>query len=289
MHILITGSNGQLGSELFDRSKDNPQHTYVFVDVDVLDITDRAAVDAFFRAQHFDACINCAAYTAVDKAESNESLAFDINVTGVENLARACSAHGATLYHISTDFVFDGQKGSPYTVDDPVEPLSVYGRTKAEGEYRAFMVCSNTILIRTSWVYSFYGNNFVKTMIRLGKEKESIQVVDDQTGSPTYAYDLAKVLFVALEKQGAVPPGIYHFTDAGSTTWFGFAQKIMELYGLPCVVHPIPTSGYPTPAQRPAYSVLDCSLIQQTLNIEIPHWELALEQCISRLKNETDA
>lgn len=284
MHILVTGSNGQLGNEIRRIARQLGQHTYVFVDVDELDITDASAVKNYFAAHAFDICINCAAYTAVDKAESDAALCHAINVTGVENLANACQAAQAVLFHISTDFVFDGQGTHPYTIDHPVQPLSVYGQTKAEGEYRALSLNSKTILIRTSWVYSTFGNNFMKTMIRLGKERESLGVVDDQVGCPTYARDLADVIFRFIEKLPAVPFGIYHFSNAGSTSWAGFAKRIMELNDLPCQVNPIATSDYPTPAKRPAYSVLDCSQTAQLLQFEIPSWQTALEDCIHQLK-----
>lgn len=287
MHILITGSRGQLGNEMRMRARRYPEHLFWFVDVDELDITDRKAVNAFFALHRIDICVNCAAYTAVDKAESEEALAWKINVEGVENLALACAAHNAVLIHISTDFVFDGKASKPYLPGNPVNPLSVYGRTKAEGESRALSACAKTILIRTAWVYSSFGNNFVKTMIRLGKEKQEIRVVDDQTGSPTYAGDLADVIFRCMEKLPGLAYGIYHFTDAGTVTWCGFAQAIMRLYGLSCKVHPIATKDYPTPAKRPAYSVLDCQKTAEALQIEIPHWEDSLRHCINEIKNKS--
>lgn len=286
MRILVTGSKGQLGNEIRVLSKQFPGPEYVFVDVDELDITDNNAVQQFFAKYKFDICINCAAYTAVDKAESDATMAQKINVTGVEYLANACQKNDAVLFHISTDFVFDGSATAPIEIDAPVAPISVYGQTKAEGEYRALSLNKKTILIRTSWVYSFFGNNFVKTMIRLGKEKPELGVVDDQVGCPTYAADLAMVIFEFISRLEQVEYGIYHFSNAGVTSWCGFATKIMELYGLPCKVNPIATSQYPTPAQRPKYSVLNCNKTIQTLNISIPHWETALSQCIQLLKQQ---
>lgn len=285
MKILVTGSKGQLGNEIRDLSRKHPEHDYVFVDVDELDITDASAVNSFFSEYKFEICINCAAYTAVDKAESDKLSAHKINVTGVEYLANASQKNKAVLFHISTDFVFDGHSQMPYKIDHPVNPLSVYGQTKAEGEYRALSLNEKTILIRTSWVYSFYGNNFVKTMIRLGKEKTDLNVVDDQTGCPTYAGDLAIVIFEFIKKLNSVPYGIYHFSNTGATTWCGFAQEIMHQYGLHCHVHPITTDQYPTPAQRPKYSLLDISGTINTLKIQIPDWKTSLNHVIQLLKN----
>jgi dTDP-4-dehydrorhamnose reductase len=283
--ILITGSNGQLGSELQDIAKRNKQHEYIFVDVDDLDITEANAVDTFFSLYNFDICINCAAYTAVDKAEADHLLAFKINVTGVEHLAKACQKNNAVFIHISTDFVFDGEATEPYNVDHPVNPISVYGQTKAEGEYRALSLNTKTILIRTSWVYSFYGHNFVKTMIKLGKEKTSLNVVDDQIGVPTYAGDLANVIFKFIEAAKTLEFGIYHYSNSGVTTWCGFATEIMHLYNLNCAVNPITTEQYPTPAKRPKYSLLNTEKIKQVLHIEIPDWKKSLNHVIQLIKN----
>lgn len=286
MKILVTGSNGQLGNELRVISKMHAEHNYVFVDVDVLDITNKTAVQHIFKSEQFDICINCAAYTAVDKAETDSELAYKINVTGVENLANACQQYNVVFFHISTDFVFDGNAISPIAVDAPVSPISVYGQTKAEGEYRALSLNKQTILIRTSWVYSFFGANFVKTMVRLGKERDELGVVNDQIGCPTYAYDLAHVIFEFIAKLSNVTYGVYHFSNTGVTSWFGFAEAIMKNYGLACKVNAIPTSAYPTPAKRPKYSVMDCSKTIETLNINIPHWENALQRCIQLLKQQ---
>lgn len=284
MHILVTGSKGQLGSELQRIARTRSGYTYTFVDVDELDITNATAVRRYFDQRKVDICINCAAYTAVDKAESDPTLCHAINVTGVENLANACEVHQAVFFHISTDFVFDGNGTAPYTIEHPVQPISVYGQTKAEGEYRALSLCAKTILIRTSWVYSTFGNNFVKTMIRLGKERETLGVVNDQIGCPTYARDLAAVIFRFVDALPNVPYGIYHFSNSGNTSWAGFAKRIMELYGLNCTINPITTAEYPTPAKRPHYSVLDCSGTTALLQFEIPSWESSLEDCIQQLK-----
>ncbi|MFI5171058.1 MAG: 3'(2'),5'-bisphosphate nucleotidase CysQ [Chitinophagales bacterium] len=283
--ILITGSKGQLGNELQLIAKRRPEHKYIFVDVDELDITDRKAVAEFFRRHQFDICINCAAYTAVDKAESEKEIAHKINVEGVENLAFAIQQNDGILFHISTDFVFDGNTSATYDVDHPVNPLSVYGATKAEGEYRALSVNRKTILIRTSWVYSFFGNNFVKTMIRLGKERSELNVVDDQVGAPTYAGDLADVIFKFIDRLGDIEFGIYHYSNLGKTSWYGFADEIMKLYGLNCKVNPIPTEKYPTPATRPKYSLLNTNKTVRALDIEIPEWQTSLKYVIQLLKN----
>lgn len=283
--ILVTGSKGQLGNELQEIAKYKPEHKYVFVDVDELDITDRSAVNEFFRVNRFEICINCAAYTAVDKAETDRELAHKINVEGVENLAFACEQLNSVLFHISTDFVFDGDATEPYDVDHPVNPISVYGQTKAEGEYRALSVNRKTILIRTSWVYSFYGNNFVKTMIRLGKERSELNVVNDQTGVPTYAGDLAAVIFNFIDHLHNIEYGIYHYSNSGITTWFGFASEIMHLYGLNCKINPITTDQYPTAAKRPKFSLLAVNKTIKTLDIKISDWKLSLKHVIHLLKN----
>jgi|GEM_PF-45190 len=286
MKILVTGSKGQLGNELRVIGKLHPEHTYVFVDVEELDITDNNAVNHFFNNGKFDVCINCAAYTAVDKAEADSTMAFKINVTGVEYLANACQQNDVVFFHISTDFVFDGNAVTPIPIDAAVNPISVYGQTKAEGEYRALSLNKKTILIRTSWVYSFFGANFVKTMLRLGKERAELGVVSDQIGCPTYAYDLAWVIFEFISKLPTIDYGIYHFSNSGVTSWHGLAEAIMQQYGLNCKVNPIPTSAYPTPAKRPKYSVMDCSKTISTLNISIPNWENALQRCIQLLKQQ---
>ncbi|MFN0274658.1 MAG: 3'(2'),5'-bisphosphate nucleotidase CysQ [Chitinophagales bacterium] len=286
MHILVTGSKGQLGNELKDLSKQHKEHSYVFVDVDELDITDASAVNSFFITHQFNCCINCAAYTAVDKAENDIAIAHKINVIGVEHLANACQKHDAVLVHISTDFVFDGTNTSPIQIDEKVNPISVYGQTKAEGEYRALSLNKKTILIRTSWVYSFYGNNFVKTMIRLGKEKAELNVIDDQIGAPTYAGDLAWVILECINNLNQLYFGIYHYSNGGETTWCGFAKKIMEIYGLDCKINPIATEQYPSPSKRPKYSLLNCDKIKTSLNITIPHWEDSLTKVITLLKQQ---
>ena len=270
---LITGSNGQLGTELKKRLPDA-----IFADVDLLDITDAAAVDKFVRENNIDLIINCAAYTAVDKAEDDIELATKINVDGPRNLAKT----GAKVIHISTDYVFDGTGYKPYTTDDKTNPISVYGKTKRAGELAVLENASVAVVIRTAWLYSPYGNNFVKTMRRLGEERESINVVDDQIGTPTYAGDLADAIVQIIPQMTEQTSGVYHFTNSGVCSWYDFATKIMELSGLKCSVNPIKSSDYPTRAVRPFYSVLDKSKIQKVFNIKIQHWKKGLEKCLKQ-------
>ena len=271
--FLITGSNGQLGSEL---KKLLPEA--VFADVDVLDITDAGAVKSFVKAQNIDTIINCAAYTAVDMAEDEPELARCINVDGPANLA----ASGAKIIHISTDYVFDGCGHKPYKPEDAACPVSVYGKTKLQGEQEVLKRAETAVIIRTAWLYSPYGKNFVKTMRRLGAEKESINVVADQIGSPTYAGDLAEAIVNILPQLAPEKSGVYHFTDEGVCSWYDFATEIMEQSGLKCRVCPIPTEAYPTKAKRPFYSVLDKSKIKETFHLCIPHWKEGLKKCLQQ-------
>lgn len=272
--FLITGSNGQLGTEL---AKLLPQA--ILTDVADLDITDETAVKAYVKAHNVDTIINCAAYTAVDKAEDDEALAAKINIDGPRNLAKS----GAKVIHISTDYVFDGSGHKPYQPEDEAHPVSVYGKTKLAGEQEVLKYAEQAIIIRTAWLYSPYGNNFVKTMRRLGEERESLNVVADQIGTPTYAADLATAIVRILPQMSAENKGVYHFTNEGVCSWYDFARKIMELSGLNCKVNPIPSSAYPTKAKRPFYSVLDKSKIKRTFNLEIKHWEEGLKQCLKQL------
>lgn len=272
--FLITGSNGQLGTEL---AKLLPQA--ILTDVADLDITDETAVKAYVKAHNVDTIINCAAYTAVDKAEDDEDLAAKININGPRNLAKS----GAKVVHISTDYVFDGSAHKPYQPEDEAHPVSVYGKTKLAGEQEVLKYAEQAIIIRTAWLYSPYGNNFVKTMRRLGEERENLNVVADQIGTPTYAADLATAIVRILPQMSAENKGVYHFTNEGVCSWYDFARKIMELSELNCKVNPIPSSAYPTKAKRPFYSVLDKSKIKQTFNLEIQHWEEGLKQCLKQL------
>jgi dTDP-4-dehydrorhamnose reductase len=283
MNILITGCNGQLGNEMQLLEKEHPQHTYFNTDVQELDITDQQAVEQFVNENRIDGIVNCAAYTAVDKAEENEELARLLNSVAPAYLAAAVEKRGGWFVQISTDYVFDGTNHTPYTENEPTCPNSVYGRTKLEGEQQALQACRRTMIIRTAWLYSTFGNNFVKTMIRLGREKQELGVIFDQIGTPTYARDLARAIFVAIE-QGIVP-GIYHFSNEGVISWYDFTKAIHRLAGITtCHVRPLHTSEYPTPANRPHYSVLDKTKMKETYGIEVPYWEESLKECISLLK-----
>jgi len=283
MNILITGCNGQLGNEMQLQEKEHPQHTFFNTDVQELDITDQQAVGQFVNDNQIDGIVNCAAYTAVDKAEDNEELARLLNSVAPAYLAAAVERRGGWLVQISTDYVFDGTNHTPYTESEPTCPNSVYGRTKLEGEQQALQACRRTMIIRTAWLYSTFGNNFVKTMIKLGREKQELGVIFDQIGTPTYARDLARAIFVAIE-QGIVP-GIYHFSNEGVISWYDFTKAIHRLAGITtCHVRPLHTSEYPTPANRPHYSVLDKTKMKETYGIEVPYWEESLQECISLLK-----
>ena len=282
MKILITGCNGQLGNEMQLLEEKNPQHTYFNTDVAELDITDQKAIETFVEKHEIDGIVNCAAYTAVDKAEDNLVLCTKLNATAPEYLAAAIEKRGGWIIQISTDYVFDGTNHTPYVESDPVCPNSVYGRTKLSGEEAVRKTCRRMMIIRTAWLYSTFGNNFVKTMIRLGKEKPELGVIFDQIGTPTYARDLAVVIFAAIN-QGIVP-GIYHFSNEGVISWYDFTKAIHRIAGITtCHVRPLHTSEYPTPAKRPHYSVLDKTKIKQTYALEIPYWEESLAECVKQL------
>ena len=282
MNILITGCNGQLGNEMQLLEKTNPQHTYFNTDVAELDITDAAAIEKFVNENQIDGIVNCAAYTAVDKAEDNQDLCRLLNTDAPGYLAAAVEKRGGWLIQVSTDYVFDGTNHTPYTEEEPTCPNSVYGSTKLEGERVAQQACSRTMIVRTAWLYSTFGNNFVKTMIRLGKEKPELGVIFDQIGTPTYARDLAVALFAAIN-QGVVP-GIYHFSNEGVISWYDFTKAIHRIAGITtCHVRPLHTAEYPTPAHRPHYSVLDKTKIKQTYNLDIPYWEESLKECVDKL------
>lgn len=282
MNILVTGCNGQLGNEIQLLEKGNGKHVFFNTDVNELDITDENAINAFVDANNIEGIINCAAYTAVDKAESNEALCHTLNATAPGYLAAAMGKRGGWMVQVSTDYVFDGTKHTPYSETDPTCPDSVYGRTKLEGEQLVRQHCERAMIVRTAWLYSIFGNNFVKTMIRLGKEKTELGVIFDQIGTPTYARDLAVAIMTAVEKD--IIPGIYHFSNEGVTSWYDFTKAIHRIAGISgCHVRPIHTEEYPTPARRPHYSVLDKTKIKATYNIEVPYWEESLAECISKL------
>ena len=282
MNILITGCNGQLGNEMQLLEESHPQHTYFNTDVQELDITDQEAIETFIETHQIDGVVNCAAYTAVDKAEDNEELCTRLNAEAPAYLAAAIGKRGGWMIQISTDYVFDGTQHTPYTEEADTCPNSVYGKTKLVGEFNVQKFCEQSMIIRTAWLYSTFGNNFVKTMIRLGKEKPELGVIFDQIGTPTYARDLAVAIFAAIE-QGIVP-GIYHFSNEGVISWYDFTKAIHRIAGITtCHVRPLHTSEYPTPANRPHYSVLDKTKIKQTYNLEVPYWEESLAECIAKL------
>jgi len=282
MNILVTGCNGQLGNEMQLLEQENRQHTWYNTDVQELDITDEAAIEAFVADNEIDGIVNCAAYTAVDKAESNRELATRLNSEAPGFLAHAIDKRGGWLVQISTDYVFDGTKHTPYVEDDATCPDSVYGSTKLAGERSAMAACRRTMIIRTAWLYSTFGNNFVKTMMRLGREKEQLGVIFDQIGTPTYAADLARAIMTAIN--ASIQPGIFHFSNEGVTSWYDFTKAIHRIAGITtCHVRPLHTSEYPTPANRPHYSVLDKTKIKQAYGIEVPYWEDSLATCINEL------
>ena len=278
MNILITGCNGQLGTEMRNLSVMHPAHCYFFTDVAELDITNREAVGQFVVENDIDLIVNCAAYTNVDKAEEDEATARLINAQAVENLA----VSGVRVIHVSTDYVFSGEESSPRLESDSVAPRTAYGRTKLEGEQLLLKHCPDAVIIRTAWLYSPYGNNFVKTMLRLGKERDELRVVNDQIGTPTYAEDLAKAIYAVIEAP-EWHAGIYHFTDEGVCSWFDFTVEIMRQAGRKTKVLPIKSSEYAYKTPRPHYSVLDKTKIKNTFGIVIPQWQESLAKCLVRL------
>ncbi len=282
MEILITGANGQLGTEMRTLAGEYPHCTCHFTDVHELNICDERAVRSFLQERQIDTIVNCAAYTAVDKAEEDKDTAYLLNATAPGILARAAQACGAGLIHISTDYVFDGTSYLPYTEEAATSPNSVYGETKLAGERAVLDGCTRAMVIRTAWLYSAYGNNFVKTMLKLGRERESLGVVFDQIGTPTYANDLARAIYVAITK--GIVPGLYHFSNEGVCSWYDFALSIHRLAGIrTCCVKPLHTAEYPSKTPRPHYSVLDKTKIKKTYGLEIPHWEESLRRCVSQL------
>lgn len=283
--ILITGGKGQLAACLKDILGSTHNLKFIFTDVEELDITNKEAVMSYFENDSVDYCVNCAAYTAVDKAETDSDLAYAINATGAQNLAVACKKNGSILIHISTDFVFDGKQGSPYVESDKTGPLSVYGVTKLKGEELIKSSSDKYYIIRTSWLYSEHANNFMKTMLRLGNEKEELSVVSDQIGTPTYAGDLARIILKFIESTN-VKFGLYHFSNIGETSWHGFAKAIFEETNTAIKLNAISSEAYPMPAERPTFSVLSSSKIASTLNIEIPYWKESLKIALHKLKKD---
>ena len=280
--ILVTGSNGQLGNELKELSSAYPQFKFVFFSREKLALNDKSAVEKVFREYEPAFLINCAAYTAVDKAESEKDQAEEINGRAVGFLAATCKSFGTKLIHISTDYVFNGKATSPLKENDDVDPVNAYGASKLLGEQLALENNPDTVIIRTSWVYSFYGKNFVKTMIRLMNEKESISVVSDQIGSPTYAADLAEAIMDIITS-GKWEAGIYNFSNEGVISWFDFANEIKRLTGSACIINSVATIQFPTPAKRPKYSVLDKTKIQETYSVQLKDWKQSLKVCIGKM------
>ena len=283
-NILITGANGQLGSEIRVASGQFPQFRFFFTDVTELDICNREAVHAYMAENHMDGIVNCAAYTAVDKAEDDAETCYRINRDAVKNLAEAAREYKLDIIHVSTDYVFDGKSYLPYTEVMPVNPSSVYGKSKLEGERILMEICPEAVIVRTSWLYSSFGNNFVKTMLRLGQERDMLNVIFDQVGTPTYAADLA-VALLSILAAGKPAAGIYHYSNEGVCSWYDFTRSIHQLAGISCDLVPIESKEYPVRTPRPHFSVLNKAKIKQTYGIEIPHWEDSLEKCIRLLVN----
>jgi len=287
-NVLVTGADGQLGSELKALTgRLNQPFRFMFTDADELDITDRQKIASYVNDYHIQYIVNCAAYTAVDKAETDIEKAYTVNATAVENIALVAKQYGVKVIHLSTDFVFDGKSSVPYTEKIAANPLSVYGKSKLKGEEALQEHASDWIILRTSWLYSEFGSNFVKTMMRLMSEREQLSIVNDQRGTPTYAADLAEMILHMLQQteENEWKSGIYHFSNSGETTWFAFAEEIKKLAGLErCELIPIQSHEYSSVAERPAYSVMDLSKICHTYSVVIPPWEEALGRCIRKIK-----
>jgi dTDP-4-dehydrorhamnose reductase len=279
-NILVTGASGQLGNVFQYLAPNHPELNFLFTDKSNLDINNAEELNAFFTQHPIHYCINCAAYTAVDRAEREQDQAFAINDNAVGLLAKICHQHEVWLFHISTDYVFDGTKSSGYLETDPTGPVNVYGASKLAGERAAQAVNDKLIIIRTSWLYAKAGHNFVNSMIRLMKEKPAINVVNDQIGSPTYANDLATAIIHIILNYHDPTPGIYHYSNSGSCSWYEFAAEIKSICGLTATITPIPAASYPTPAKRPAFSILNTEKIQYSFHISIPHWKESIANCL---------
>lgn len=282
-NVLITGGKGQLGQCLNAISSQFPQINFIFVDKQELDITNFEMVSEYFENHKIDWCVNCAAYTAVDKAEEHQELAQLINVQGTHNLAMACKASASKLVHVSTDFVFNGMKNMAYQENDATGPINVYGKTKLEGELEIQALLKSYFIIRTSWLYSEFGNNFLKTILRLASQKDKLDIVDNQIGTPTYAGDLAKFI-VELIIMDSTKFGLYHFSNEGVASWYDFAKSLLELSHVHFEINPIPSIHFPTPAERPVFSVLDNTKIKDVFNVRPPYWRESLKKCISKLE-----
>jgi len=284
--ILITGSHGQLGNEMQQAAKGFPAFNYLYTDIEDLDICDKTALNAYVKANHVNMIVNCAAYTNVDKAEDDVELCYKINRDAVRNIGEVASENKLKVVHVSTDYVFDGTNYLPYTEDQHVCPATVYGKSKLAGELALLESCDQAVIIRTAWLYSSFGNNFVKTMMRLGTERDSINVIFDQIGSPTYAADLADTILKLVSHESFIP-GIYHFSDEGVCSWYDFTKTIHRIAGITCDVRPIETKDYPARTPRPHYSVLNKAKIKSTYGITIPHWEESLVKCMDILKHNS--
>lgn len=288
MKILVTGAYGQLGNELNCLTSEYPEWQFIFTDIDSLDITNEESVNIFFVKNELDFVINCAAYTAVDKAENDAGTAEKVNAEASRILGKCSKNKGAKLIHVSTDYVFDGSSSKPYVETDNVNPQSIYGKTKLLGEQLCINENPETVIIRTSWLYSTFGNNFVKTMLRLAGERGKLNIVFDQVGTPTYAADLAKAILTIIELCENEPkrfiPGVYHYSNEGVASWFDFAKAIFEISEIKCTVSPVRSVEFPTPAKRPEYSVIDKSKIKNTFALNIPYWKDSLKICLERLK-----
>ncbi|QDO93220.1 dTDP-4-dehydrorhamnose reductase [Formosa sediminum] len=282
MRILVTGGNGQLASCIKDVSKNENKLQFIYTDSENLDITNQQQVADFFQNNNFDWCINCAAYTAVDKAESDVDIARKVNKDGAKHLAIACKENSVKLIHVSTDFVFDGKSSILYSETDETNPIGVYGLTKLEGEQAIQDTLETYFILRTSWLYSEHANNFMKTMLRLAETRPELNVVADQIGTPTYATDLAQVV-VSIIAQDSTNYGLYHYSNEGVASWYDFAAAIFELANSETKVFPIRTEAYPTPAARPQFSVMDKSKIKDCFNITIPYWRTSLKQALKNL------
>ena len=287
--ILVTGANGQVGSELQYLSKNYPDLEFIFTDVAEMDITKTESISAMFAKHQFEYVIHCAAYTAVDKAEENEELAYKINVIGSKNLAQSCTLHHIPLIQLSTDYVYHNSQNTPFKEGDETNPQGVYAKTKLEGDEIALKIHPNTMILRTSWVYSSFGHNFVKTMIKLGNDRDCLNVVFDQIGTPTYARDLAEAILILIDEveEGELDKsdlsGVFHYSNEGVASWYDFAVAIMELKEIDCDVYPIVSAKYPTPAARPPFSVLDKAKFRDTFGLVIPHWREGLVRCLAAM------
>jgi len=280
--VIVAGASGQLGKSIQQLSENAKDIDFTFMDSKVLDITNKLEIKNLFNSTHFDYCINCAAYTAVDRAEQDQEKAYEVNVVGEKNLAELCEIKNIVLIHISTDFVFDGNKNKPYGEDDKANPTSIYGLTKLKGENEVKSILSNYFIIRTSWLYSEYGNNFVKTMLRISNEKDTLEIINDQIGSPTYAKDLAKII-IKIIKEKNVNYGLFHYSNEGAVSWYDFAKAIFETKNVDVDIKAISTSSYKTLAKRPHFSVLNKNKIKNILKVNVPYWKVSLKECLDKI------